>query len=189
MICFALAHLPLLKLAPQGAQRQTLSPAKLLRSQSAGFDFAHQRLYLLAVSPFVLQRLSFPSSQQLSRNASPLTGGDAHTLTINYSPVSVSASLAGRHDDNPCNGKVTVPLRDGCHQIVDFDRNSRGARIAAPRPAVRPSKHLPRTNASLPVALKRYPSPLLHLSETLSALRMLANYFESENNISRFLCD
>jgi hypothetical protein len=42
MNCFAFARVPLFKLTPQSLRRQTLFPAKLILSQSAGFEFCQQ---------------------------------------------------------------------------------------------------------------------------------------------------
>src|SRR5271166_2965108 len=50
LLCFALVQAPLFKLALQGAQRQTVIPAKLVLSQTTRFKFKHQPLYLLTAS-------------------------------------------------------------------------------------------------------------------------------------------
>jgi hypothetical protein len=50
LLCFTLVQAPLFKLALQGAQRQTVIPAKLVLSQTTRFKFKHQPLDLLTAS-------------------------------------------------------------------------------------------------------------------------------------------
>jgi hypothetical protein len=54
-LCFTVLHAPLLELALQGAQRQTVIPAKLVLPQSACLEFRHQPLDLFTASSLPLR--------------------------------------------------------------------------------------------------------------------------------------
>jgi hypothetical protein len=108
------------------------------------------------------------SPRQNSFGPNPL---DSNLLTTRCTsallrPSYVSASLVGRHDDNPCDGKVTLPPA----RLVLSDRGLRQKLSRRPlrrrEHAVKPFKPLPRTNSSLPVVLKRYLRRFCILSES-----------------------